>query len=57
MTDDNKNSDKEIQDTSTNLSIKRVEIEEGDFIIAEISNGVNVMIKRDTVVEVLEKKK
>lgn len=43
--------------TSGGMIGKIVKLEEGDFIAVEISNGVNVMVKRDTIVEVLEKKK
>ena len=43
--------------TSGGIVAKIIKLKDENLIVAEISNGVNVDLKRDTVVEVLEKNK
>ena len=43
--------------TSGGMVVKIVKVLDENFITAEISDGINVKLKRDTVVEVLEQKK
>jgi preprotein translocase subunit YajC len=43
--------------TSGGMVVKIVKLLDENFISAEISKGINVQLKRDTVVEVLEQKK
>lgn len=43
--------------TSGGMVVKIVKLLDETFITAEISEGINVQLKRDTVVEVLEQKK